>query len=52
MVDERSDWIERLQNQVDIQKAAEQLEALINLFGGLFFEVALQLTAQALVAAL
>ena len=52
MVDERSDWIERLQNQVDIQKAAEQLEALINLFGGIIFEVALQLTAQALVAAL
>ena len=52
MVDERSDWIERLQNQVDIQKAAEQLEALIDLFGGLVFEVALQFTAQALVAAL
>ena len=52
MVNERSDWIERLQNQVDIQKAAERLEALIDLFGGLVFEVALQLTAQALVAAL
>ena len=52
MVDERSDWIERLQNQVDIQKAAEQLEALIGLFGGLVLEVALQLTAQAIVAAL
>ena len=52
MVDERSDWIERLQNQIDIQQAAEQLEALINLFGGLVFEVALQLTAQAIVAAL
>ena len=52
MVDERSDWIERLQNQVDIQKAAEQIEALIDLFGGLVFEVALQLTAQALVASL
>ena len=52
MVDERSDWIERLQNQVDIQKAAEQLEALIDLFGGLVFEIALQLTVQALVAAL
>ena len=52
MVDERSDWIERFKNQVDIQKAAEQLEALIDLFGGLVFEVALQLTAQAIVAAL
>jgi len=52
MVNERSDWIERLQNQVDIQKAAEQLEAFIDLFGGLVFEVALQLTAQAIVAAL
>ena len=52
VVDERSDWIERLQNQVDVQKAAEQIEALIDLFGGLVFEVALQLTAQALVAAL
>ena len=52
MVDERSDWVERLQNQIDIQQAAEQLEALINLFGGLVFEVALQLTAQAIVAAL
>ena len=51
MVDERSDWIELLQNQVDIQKAAEHLEAFIDLFGGLVFEVALQLTAQALVAA-
>ena len=52
MVNERSDWIERLQIQVDVQKAAEQIEALIDLFGGLVFEVALQLTAQALVAAL
>ena len=52
MVNERSDWIERLQNQVDIQKAAEQIEALIDLFGGLVFEVALQLKAQALVASL
>ena len=52
MVDERSDWIERLQNQVDIQKATEQIEALFDLFGGLVFEVALQFTAQALVAAL
>ena len=52
MVDERSDWIERLLNQIDIQQAAEQLEALMDLFGGLVFEVALQLTAQAIVAAL
>ena len=52
MLEQRVEWIQALQNQVDVQKAAEQIEALIDLFGGLVFEVALQLTAQALVAAL
>ena len=52
MLEERLDWIQRVQDQIDGQRAAEQLEALIDLFGGLVFEVALQFTAQALVAAL
>ena len=52
MDEEPVDWIQRVQDQIDVQQAAEQLEALIDLFGGLVFEVALQLTAQALVAAL
>ena len=52
MVEERLDWIERHQNQLDIQQAAEQLEVFMSLVGGLVFEVALQLTAQAIVAAL
>ena len=52
MVEEPVNWIRRFQGQIDGQRAAEQLEALIDLFGGLVFEVALQLTAQALVAAL
>ena len=52
MLEHRLEWTQAVQNQVDIQKAAEQIEALIDLFGGLVFEVALQLTAQALVAAL
>lgn len=46
------DWIQRVQDQIDVQQVADQLEALIDLFGGLVFEVALQLTAQAIVAAL
>ena len=52
MVEERLDWIERHQKQLDIQQAAEQLEVFMSLVGGLVFEVALQLTAQAIVAAL
>ena len=52
MVEEPVGWIKRFQDQIDGQRAAEQLEALIDLFGGMIFEVALQLTAQALVAAL
>ena len=52
MLEEQSDWIQRIQNQFDIQYAAGQLVALMDIFGGLVFEVALQLTAQAIVAAL
>ena len=52
MIEEPLDWIQRVQDQIDGERATEHLEALINLFGGLVFEVALQLTAQALVAAL
>ena len=52
MLKERSDWIQRIQNQVDIQQAAEQLDVLMDIFGRVVFEVALQLTAQAMVAAL
>ena len=52
MLEERSDWIQLIQNQVDIQQAAEQLEVLMGIFSGLVFEVALQLTVEAIVAAL
>ena len=52
MIEEPLDWIRRVQDQIDSQQAAEHLEALIHLLGGLVFEVALQLTAQAVVAAL
>ena len=52
MDEEPVDWIQRVQDQIDVQQVADQLEALIDLFGGLVFEVALQLTAEALVAAL
>ena len=52
MLDERLDWIKRVQDQVDIQSAAEQLEALVSIVGGLVLEIALQLTTQAIIAAL
>ena len=52
MIEESLDWVQRVQDQISGQQAAEHLEALIHLFGGLVFEVALQLTAQALIAAL
>ena len=51
-LEEQLDWIRRVQDQIDIQQAAEQLEALMGLVGGMVFGVALQLTAQAIVAAL
>jgi hypothetical protein len=34
MFKDRLDWTQRVQDQVDIQQAAEQLEPLIDLFGG------------------
>ena len=52
MLQEQSDWIHRVQDQIDVQLAAEQLEALMDVVGGLVLDVALQLTAQAFVAAL
>jgi hypothetical protein len=52
MLEERSDWIQLTQNQVYIQQAAEQLEVLMDIFSRLVFEVALQSTAKAIVAAL
>ena len=42
MLEEQSDPTQRTQNQVDIQQAAEQLEAFTDLFGGLILEVDLQ----------
>ena len=52
MVEEPLGWIQQDLDQIDIKQAAEQLGTLMDLIGGLVFEVALQLTAQALVAAL
>ena len=52
MLEQRVEWIQALQNQIDIQQAVDRLETLIGLAGGIIFEVALQLTAQALVTAL
>ena len=52
MLEDRLEWMQRVQDQVDIQQASEHLEALIGLVGALVFEVAVQLTAQAIVAAL
>ena len=52
MLEERLDWIQRAQEQIDVQQAAEQLDAFASLVGESVFEVALQLTAQAIVAAL
>ena len=52
MLEERLGWIQRAQEQIDVQQAAEQLDAFVSLVCGLVFEVALQLTARAFVAAL
>ena len=52
MLEQRVEWIQALQDQIDVQQAVDGLEALIDLAGGIIFEVALQLIAQALVAAL
>ena len=52
MLEQRLEWIQVVQDQIDIQQAVDELEALISLVGGLVFKVALQFTAQAIVAAL
>ena len=52
MLEHRLEWIQAVQDQIDIQQTADRFEALIGLAGGIIFEVALQLTAQALVTAL
>ena len=52
MLKHHSEWIQAVQDHIDVQQAVDRLEALIDLAGGIIFEVALQLTAQALVAAL
>ena len=52
MLEQRLHWTQVVQDQIDIQQAVDRLEALIGLVGGLVFEVAQQLTTQALVAAL
>ena len=52
MLEQRLEWIQAVQDQIDVQQAVDRLEALVGLVGGLVFEVALQLTAQELVAAL
>ena len=52
MLEHRLEWIQAVQDQIDVQQAVDRLEALIGLAVEIIFEVALQLTAQALVAAL
>ena len=52
MLEQHSDWTQAVQDQIDVQLAAEQFEAVMDVVGGLVLEVALQLTAQAFVAAL
>ena len=52
MLEHRLEWTQAVQDQIDVQQAVDRLEALIGLAGGIIFEVALQLTARALVAAL
>ena len=52
MLEHRLEWIPAVQDHIDVQQAVDRLEALIGLAGGLIFEVAFQLTAQALIAAL
>ncbi len=52
MLEQRVEWIQALQDQIDVQQAVDRLEALIGLAGGIIFGFALQLTAQTIVAAL
>ena len=48
---ERLQWIKQVQEQIDVQSVVEQLEAIMDLVGVLIFGIAIQLTAQAIVAA-
>ena len=52
MLHEQLDWMQRIKNQVDVQQPIEQIEVLIDLIGGLVFEVSLPLAAKAIVAVL
>ena len=52
MLEQRLEWIQSVQDQIDVQQAVDRLEAFIGLTGGIIFDVALQLTAQTIVAAL
>tara|TARA_B100000989_G_scaffold183715_1_gene138278 strand:+ start:204 stop:362 length:159 start_codon:yes stop_codon:yes gene_type:complete len=52
MLEQRLEWTQAVQDQIDVQQAVDRLEALFGLAGGIIFEVVLQLTAQASVAAL
>ena len=48
---ERLQWIKQVQEPIDVQPVVEQLEAIMDLVGVLIFEIAIQPTAQAIVAA-
>ena len=48
---ERLQWIKQVQEPIDFQPVVEQLEAIMDLVGVLIFEIAIQITAQAIVAA-
>ena len=52
MLKKRLEWIQVVQDQINVQQATEKLEALVDLVGALVFEVTLQLNAQAIVAEL
>ena len=52
MLEQRLKWIQAVQDQIDVHQAVDRLKALIGLAGGIIFGFALQLTAQAIVAAL
>ena len=45
MLEQRLEWIQVVQDQIDIQQAVDELKTLIGLVGGLVFKVALQFTA-------
>ena len=52
MLEHHSEWTQAVQDQIDVQQAVDRLEALIDLAGEIIFEIASQLTTEALVAAL